>query len=63
VLICNSANKIDSSMPCLLLTLSSPFMLFKQYVNGVQLVEASRWLGRGDVEMRRNASLLRAKTE
>ncbi|EAW20216.1 CDP-alcohol phosphatidyltransferase family protein [Aspergillus fischeri NRRL 181] len=51
------------SMPWLWLTLSSPLMLFKQYVNVVQLVEASRWLARGDVEMRRDARLLRAKTE
>ncbi|GFF30761.1 hypothetical protein IFM51744_01231 [Aspergillus udagawae] len=47
------ANKISSSLPWLLLTISSLFMLFKQYVNVIQLVEASRWLAQGDVEMRR----------
>ncbi|KAF4151767.1 hypothetical protein CNMCM6069_003064 [Aspergillus lentulus] len=57
------ANKIDSFMPWLLLTLSLPFMLFKQYVNVIQLVEASRWLAWGDAEMRRKARLLRAKSE
>jgi CDP-diacylglycerol--inositol 3-phosphatidyltransferase len=44
-------------MPWLLLALSSPFMLFKQYMNVIQLVEASRWLAQGDVEMRREAKL------
>lgn len=63
VLIGSRANKIDSFMPWLLLTLSLPFMLFKQYVNVIQLVEASRWLAWGDAEMRRKARLLRAKTE
>jgi hypothetical protein len=57
-----SANKISSSLPWLLLTVSSLFMLFKQYVNVIQLVEASRWLAQGDVEMRRTR-LLRRKTE
>lgn len=33
------------------------FMLFKQYVNIVQLVEASKSLVQGDIEMRRKAQL------
>ncbi|KAE8380199.1 phosphatidylinositol synthase [Aspergillus bertholletiae] len=47
------ANKIDSSVPWALLAISSVFMLFKQYVNIVQLVEASKWLVQGDMEMRK----------
>lgn len=48
-----SANKIDSAIPWALLVTSSVFMLFKQYVNIVQLVEASKWLVQGDMEIRR----------
>ncbi|KAK1146356.1 phosphatidylinositol synthase 1 (CDP-alcohol phosphatidyltransferase1) [Aspergillus melleus] len=47
------ANKIDSAVPWVLLATSSVFMLFKQYVNVVQLVEASKWLVQGDMEIRR----------
>ncbi|RAL13874.1 CDP-alcohol phosphatidyltransferase family protein [Aspergillus homomorphus CBS 101889] len=54
------ANKISSSVPWFILTISSLFMLFKQYVNVIQLVEASRWLAQGDVETRRTR-LLRKK--
>ncbi|KAE8396507.1 hypothetical protein BDV23DRAFT_142889 [Aspergillus alliaceus] len=51
------ANKIDDSFPQFLLGVSSVFMIFKQYVNVVQLIEASKWLVRGDLETRRNARL------
>ena len=34
-------------------------MLFKQYVDVVQLVEASKWLTEGDLEMRKKAGLPR----
>lgn len=57
-----SANKISSSAPWFILAVSSSFMLFKQYVNVIQLVEASRWLAQGDVETRRTR-LLQRKTE
>lgn len=52
-----SANKIDDTIPWILLYASSGFMLFKQYVNVVQLVEASRLLAQGDAEMRERARL------
>jgi hypothetical protein len=58
-----SANKIDSSVPWLMPTLLSLFMLFKEYVNGIQLVETSRWLAQGDVKMRTDARLLREKID
>lgn len=53
----SSANKIDSTVPWTLLVASMLFMLFKQYVNIVQLVEASKWLVQGDLEMRRKSQL------
>jgi hypothetical protein len=43
--------------------LLSLFMLFKEYVNGIQLVETSRWLAQGDVKMRTDARLLREKID
>lgn len=48
-------------MPWALLGLSSTVMLFKQYVNVVQLMEASRWLAEGDIEARRKAGLPRRR--
>ena len=56
-----SANKIDSTIPWALLAASTPFMLFKQYVNVVQLIEASKWLVQGDVEKRRKVQLFQKK--
>ena len=37
-------------------------MLFKQYVNVVQLVEASKWLVQGDVEIIRKERAGQKKT-
>ena len=34
-------------------------MLFKQYVNVVQMIKASKWLTEGDIEMRKEAGLPR----
>ncbi|RJE17855.1 CDP-diacylglycerol-inositol 3-phosphatidyltransferase [Aspergillus sclerotialis] len=56
-----SANKVDDTIPWVLLYVSSVFMLFKQYVNVVQLVEASKLLVQGDVEMRKKAQLTESK--
>ncbi|KAL3463609.1 hypothetical protein BJX64DRAFT_287350 [Aspergillus heterothallicus] len=47
------ANKIDSYWPRILFCVSSPIMLYKQFVNVVQLVQASSWIAQGDVEARR----------
>lgn len=51
------ANKMDSTVPWVLCAISGPVMLFKQYVNVVQIVQASRWLAEGDrAERARQAS-------
>lgn len=47
------ANKIDSFWPWVITGISAPVMLFKQFVNVVQLVNASRWLAEGDRQTRR----------
>lgn len=36
-----------------------PFMLIKQWINGVQMKTASQWLAEGDREARRQAGLPR----
>lgn len=51
------ANKMDSSVPWALVIISAPVMIFKQYVNGVQLWEASKWLAEGDRKQRKQAGL------
>ncbi|KAE8361167.1 hypothetical protein BDV27DRAFT_133418 [Aspergillus caelatus] len=57
------ANKLDETVPWCLLYVSTPFMLFKQYVNMAQLLEASKWLVQGDIEMRRNARLAQKRDQ
>ncbi|KNG88948.1 CDP-diacylglycerol--inositol 3-phosphatidyltransferase [Aspergillus nomiae NRRL 13137] len=57
------ANKIDDSVPWCLLHVSTPFMLFKQYVNMIQLTEASKWLVEGDLETRRNERLAQKRDQ
>ncbi|KAJ5359304.1 uncharacterized protein N7496_011717 [Penicillium cataractarum] len=47
------ANKIDSFWPWVITGISAPVMLFKQFVNVVQMVNASRWLAEGDRRTRR----------
>ena len=37
------ANKMSSTVPWILCAISAPVMAFKQFVNIVQLIEASRW--------------------
>lgn len=51
------ANKMDSTFPWFIAAISSPVMLLKQYLNVVQLVEASKWLAEGDIETRRQQGL------
>ena len=51
------ANKMDSTVPWILCAISFPVMAFKQIVNVIQLVEASRWLAEGDRKMRKQAGL------
>ncbi|KAI2464299.1 CDP-alcohol phosphatidyltransferase-domain-containing protein [Annulohypoxylon bovei var. microspora] len=56
------ANKMDSTFPWILAGVSAPIMALKQFLNVIQLVKASRWLGEGDVEARRMAGLPRKKS-
>jgi CDP-diacylglycerol--inositol 3-phosphatidyltransferase len=51
------ANKMDSFVPWVLTVGSSPVMLFKQWVNVVQLVKASKWLAEGDRRDRKKMGL------
>ncbi|PPJ50670.1 hypothetical protein CBER1_05259 [Cercospora berteroae] len=56
------ANKMDSNVPWILFAASAPVMLFKQYVNVVQLVQASRWLAEGDRKERKKQGLPRKRS-
>ncbi|KAJ5578546.1 uncharacterized protein N7459_007510 [Penicillium hispanicum] len=47
------ANKIDSSLPWVITCVSAPVMAFKQFVNIVQLVNASKGLAESDRKARR----------
>jgi CDP-diacylglycerol--inositol 3-phosphatidyltransferase len=49
------ANKMDSTVPWILTLASAPVMLFKQWVNVIQLVKSSRWLAEGDRKDRKKA--------
>ena len=51
------ANKMDSTVPWILTIASSPVMAFKQWVNVIQLVKASKWLAEGDRRDRKKAGL------
>jgi CDP-diacylglycerol--inositol 3-phosphatidyltransferase len=42
------ANKMDSTVPWILVGISAPVMLGKQIINVIQMVKASRWLAEGD---------------
>ncbi|KAJ5535870.1 hypothetical protein N7513_009056 [Penicillium frequentans] len=48
------ANKIDSFWPWVITGVAAPVMAFKQFVNIVQMVNASKWMAEGDLEARRN---------
>ena len=47
------ANKMDSTGPWILVTISAPVMIGKQVINVIQMVKASRWLAEGDVARRK----------
>lgn len=53
------ANKMDSFFPWVVAGISFPIMFFKQFVNVVQIVKASKWLAEGDVAMRKAQGLPR----
>ncbi|KAL3482214.1 CDP-alcohol phosphatidyltransferase-domain-containing protein [Aspergillus californicus] len=55
------ANKICSSWPRLLFYASLPFMLFKQYVNVLQLIQASKRLVQADINARRQSRAWRRR--
>lgn len=55
------ANKMDSFIPWVLTIASAPVMLFKQWVNIVQLVKASNWLAEGDRKDRKKLGLPRKR--
>lgn len=48
---------MDSTVPWILAIISFPVMVGKQIINVIQLVEASRWLAKGDIEKRRARAL------
>ncbi|KAK4173264.1 putative Phosphatidylglycerophosphate synthase [Triangularia setosa] len=49
------ANKMDSFWPWVITGVSFPVMAFKQIVNVIQMVKASKWLAEGDIQARREA--------
>jgi CDP-diacylglycerol--inositol 3-phosphatidyltransferase len=53
------ANKMDSTVPWIITVVSAPVMIFKQYVNVIQLVKASNWLAEGDRKDRKKLGLPR----
>ena len=53
------ANKMDSTVPWILMVASCPVMVIKQSINVIQMVKASQWLAEGDREARRKAGLPR----
>lgn len=55
------ANKMDSFWPWVIAGISFPIMFFKQFVNVVQIVKASKWLAEGDIAMRKAKGLPRKK--
>lgn len=52
------ANKMDSTVPWILAAISAPVMLGKQIMNVIQLVNASKWLGEGDLAARKQARII-----
>ena len=53
---------MDSTVPWVLFCVSAPFMALKQFINGVQMVKASKWLAEGDLAERRAKGLPRKKS-
>lgn len=48
---------MDSTIPWILTVVSFPVMAFKQWVNVVQIRQASQWLAQGDVAERQKLGL------
>ncbi|KAK1674323.1 CDP-alcohol phosphatidyltransferase [Colletotrichum godetiae] len=57
------ANKMDSTWPWVLTAISFPVMATKQFINIVQIVNASKWLAEGDLAMRKAQGLPRKKSK
>ncbi|KUI67872.1 CDP-diacylglycerol--inositol 3-phosphatidyltransferase [Cytospora mali] len=55
------ANKMDSTVPWIIAGVSLPVMAYKQFMNILQLVKASKWLAEGDIALRREQGLPRKK--
>lgn len=56
------ANKMDSQFPWILFGVSLLPMLIKQWINVVQMYNASMWLAEGDIAERKAKGLPRKKT-
>lgn len=54
------ANKMDSTVPWILVGISVIPMIGKQVINVIQMVKASKWLAEGDVARRRAAAVKEA---
>ena len=61
MLTCCRANKMDDRFPWVIFWISLPFMALKQFINGVQLVKASKWLAEGDIAERKRQGLPRKR--
>ncbi|KAJ6779639.1 hypothetical protein PWT90_06501 [Aphanocladium album] len=57
------ANKMDSTVPWILVGISFPIMFAKNVINVVQLVKASRWLAEVDIQARKAQGLPRMKNK
>ncbi|KAF4550782.1 CDP-diacylglycerol--inositol 3-phosphatidyltransferase-like protein [Elsinoe fawcettii] len=57
------ANKMDSTVPWILCIISFPIMAFKQWVNVIQIVKASKWLEEGDLADRAKQGLPKDKSQ
>jgi len=54
---------MDSTVPWIIAAVSGPVMALKQYINIVQMAEASKWLAEGDIENRRKQGLPRRQKQ
>lgn len=61
LIVYDRANKMDSTVPWILTVASAPIMAFKQWVNFVQIYNASNWLAEGDREERKRQGLPKRK--
>jgi CDP-diacylglycerol--inositol 3-phosphatidyltransferase len=55
------ANKIDSTVPWIIAGVSAPVCLFKQVLNVIQLINASKSLAEVDIKARREARMTERK--